>query len=64
MSLRTLISTYQQIFHTAAIVRESLYRYTKEDSYEFPSQRVSAIREFIEQLDEQIAANLPDDHDH
>ena len=50
--------------HTAAIVRESLYRYTKEDSYEFPSQRVSAIREFIEQLDEQIAANLPDDHDH
>jgi hypothetical protein len=50
--------------HTAAIIRESLYRYTKEDSYEFPSQRVSAIREFIEQLDEQIAANLPDDHDH
>ena len=48
----------------AAVVRETLFRTTKEDSYEFPSQRASTIREFIRQLDEQIEANLPDAHDH
>ena len=50
--------------HIAAIVREALFQYTKQDSYEFPGQRTVVIREFIKQLDEQIEANLPKDHDH
>ncbi len=50
--------------HVAAAVRAALFQYTKQDSYEFPGQRVIAIRSFIQQLDEQIEANLPDDHDH
>ena len=50
--------------HQAALIREYLFLHTKQDSYEFPSQRASTIREFIRQLDEQIEANLPDDHDH
>ena len=43
-------------------IRDS--QYTKQDSYEFPSQRTVIIRDFIRQLDEQIEANLPEDHDH
>ena len=50
--------------HDAALIRSSLFQYTKQDSYEFPSARTSTIREFIRQLDEQIEANLPEDHDH
>ena len=50
--------------HDAALVREYLFLHTKQDSYEFPSQRTVIIRNFIEQLDEQIEANLPDAHDH
>ena len=50
--------------HDAALIRSALFQYTKQDSYEFPSQRASTIREFIRQLDEQIEANLPEDHDH
>ena len=50
--------------HNAMLIREALFQYTKQDSYEFPSARTSTIREFIRQLDEQIEANLPEDHDH
>jgi len=45
--------------HTAAIVREALFQYTKQDSYEFPGQRTIAIRDMILALDEAIEANLP-----
>ena len=50
--------------HDAALVREYLFLHTKQDSYEFPSQRTVTIRNFIRQLDEQIEANLPEDHAH
>ena len=50
--------------HNAMLIREALFQYTKQDSYEFPSQRTSTIRDFIRQLDEQIESNLPEDHDH
>jgi len=50
--------------HTAAIVRETLFQYTKQDSYEFPGQRTIAIRSMILSLDEAIEANLPKEHDH
>ena len=42
----------------AAVVRETLFRTTKEDSYEFPSERTSDIRSVIVALDEQIQASL------
>ena len=50
--------------HEAALVRAYLFLQTKQDSYEFPSQRTVIIRNCIQQLDEQIEANLPEDHDH
>ena len=50
--------------HDAALIRAALFQYTKQDSYEFPSARTATIRDFIRQLDEQIEANLPEDHDH
>ena len=50
--------------HDAALIRAALFQYTKQDSYEFPSQRTVIIRDFIRQLDDQIEANLPDDHNH
>ena len=53
--------------HDAALVRAYLFLHTKKDSYEFPSERIVIIRNFIRQLDEQIEANLPEDpedHDH
>ncbi len=50
--------------HDAALIRAAMFQYTKQDSYEFPSQRTVIIRDFIRQLDEQIEANLPEDHDH
>ena len=50
--------------HDAALVRAYLFLHTKKDSYEFPSARTLTIRDFIRQLDEQIEANLPEDHDH
>ena len=34
---------------------------TKQDSYEFPSTRTVIIRKFIQNLDEQIEANLPEE---
>ena len=50
--------------HDAALIRQYLFQHTKQDSYEFPGQQTVIIREFIKQIDEQIEANLPDDHDH
>ena len=50
--------------HDAALIREFLFRQTKQDSYEFPGQQTVIIRNFIRHLDEKIEANLPDDHDH
>ena len=50
--------------HDAALIREFLFRQTKQDSYEFPGQQTVIIRNFIRHLDEQIEVNLPDDHDH
>ena len=50
--------------HDAALIREYLFQHTKQDSYEFPGQQTIIIRKFIRSLDEQIEANLPDDHDH
>ena len=48
--------------HDAALVRAYLFQHTKQDSYEFPSLRTVSIRKFIQHLDEQIEANLPEDH--
>ena len=50
--------------HDAALIRSALFQHTIQDSYDFPSARTSIIRDFIRQLDEQIEANLPEDHDH
>ena len=50
--------------HDAALIRGSLFQHTRQDSYEYSSARTVIIREFIRQLDEQIEANLPEDHDH
>jgi hypothetical protein len=38
----------------AAAVRESLFRSTAQDSYEFPSKRTVEIRKVIQQLDIKI----------
>jgi|TARA_A200000159_G_scaffold154747_1_gene167874 hypothetical protein len=50
--------------HDAALIRSYMFQHTKQDSYEFPSARTLIIRKFIQQLDEQIEANLPEDHNH
>ena len=44
--------------HDAALIREFLFRQTKQDSYEFPGQQTIVIRDFIRNLDEQIEAEL------
>jgi len=49
--------------HDAALIRSALFQQTKQDSYEFPGKQTIIIREFILQLDKQIEANLPDNHD-
>jgi len=57
MSCDTNITVTLNI-HTAAAVREALFLYTKQDSYEFPGKRTIAIREAILALDEQIEEKL------
>ena len=47
--------------HHAAAIREALFRSTKQDSYEFPSQRTVAIREVIVKLDEIIESALKEE---
>ena len=44
----------------AAAVRDSLFRSTAQDSYEFPSQRTIEIREAIVILDEEISKLIDD----
>ena len=46
--------------HEAALIREFLFRHTKQDSYEFPGQRTIIIRNFIHNLDVEIEKELND----
>ena len=55
--------TVELSVHHAATVREALFRSTKQDSYEFPSQRTVAIREVIVKLDELIESALEHNHE-
>ncbi len=55
--------TVELSVHHAATVREALFRSTKQDSYEFPSQRTVAIREVIVNLDELIEAALKEEEE-
>ena len=52
--------------HTAAAVRQLLFieqnMYTHDPTC--TPDRIARIREFIVQIDQQIEANLPKDHDH
>tara|TARA_Y100000022_G_scaffold25647_1_gene19372 strand:+ start:129 stop:335 length:207 start_codon:yes stop_codon:yes gene_type:complete len=52
--------------HTAAAVRQLLF--TEQKIYtndpKCTPDRIIRIREFINHIDEQIEANLPEDHDH
>lgn len=38
----------------AAVIRDTLFRSTAQDSYEFPSERTVEIRKAIQELDTQI----------
>ena len=42
----------------AAVIRDTLFRSTAQDSYEFPSERTVEIRKAIEELDTQIEEAL------
>ena len=44
--------------HDAALIRQYLFQHTKQDSYEFPSERTVDIRNAIVALDEQIQSAL------
>ena len=55
--------TVELSVHHAAAIREALFRSTKQDSYEFPSQRTVAIREVIVNLDELIEAALKEEEE-
>ena len=55
--------TVELSVHHAATVREALFRSTKQDSYEFPSQRTVAIREVIVNLDELIEAAIKEEEE-
>ena len=55
--------TVELSVHHAATVREALFRSTKQDSYEFPSQRTVAIREVIVKLDEVIESALKEEEE-
>ena len=55
--------TVELSVHHAAAIREALFRSTKQDSYEFPSQRTVAIREVIVNLDELIESALKEEEE-
>ena len=55
--------TVELSVHHAATVRDALFRSTKQDSYEFPSQRTVAIREAIVKLDEVIEQAIDESDD-
>jgi hypothetical protein len=42
----------------AAVIRDTLFRSTAQDSYEFPSERTVEIRKAIKELDTQIEEAL------
>ena len=42
----------------AAVIRDTLFRSTAQDSYEFPSERTVEIRKAIQELDTQIEEAL------
>ena len=52
--------------HTAAAVRQLLF--IEQDMYTYDPKctpdRIARIRDVIVQIDQQIEANLPKDHDH
>ena len=50
--------TIELNIRVAAAVRATLFRTTKQDSYEFPSERTVDIRNAIVALDEQIQSAL------
>ncbi len=55
--------TIELELYQAATVRDALFRSTKQDSYEFPSQRTVAIREAIVKLDEVIEQAISESDD-
>ena len=55
--------TIELELYQAATVRDALFRSTKQDSYEFPSQRTVAIRETIVKLDEVIEQAISESDD-
>ena len=55
--------TIELELYQAATVRDALFRSTKQDSYEFPSQRTVAIREAIVKLDEVIEEAISESDD-
>ena len=55
--------TIELELYQAATVRDALFRSTKQDSYEFPSQRTVAIREAIVKLDEVIEEAIGESDD-
>jgi len=55
--------TVELSVHHAAAIREALFRSTKQDSYEFPSQRTVDIREVIVKLDEVIESALKEEEE-
>ena len=55
--------TIELELYQAATVRDALFRSTKQDSYEFPSQRTVAIREAIVKLDEVIEQAIGESND-
>jgi len=57
------VITIELELYQAATVRDALFRSTKQDSYEFPSQRTVAIREAIVKLDEVIEQAIGESND-
>ena len=55
--------TIELELYQAATVRDALFRSTKQDSYEFPSQRTVAIREAIVKLDKVIEQAIGESDD-
>ena len=55
--------TIELELYQAATVRDALFRSTKQDSYEFPSQRTVAIREAIVKLDDVIEQAIGESDD-
>jgi len=57
------VITIELELYQAATVRDALFRSTKQDSYEFPSQRTVAIREAIVKLDDVIEQAIGESDD-